>query len=630
MGLIALTALKLSLFMAGGLWLPGWLLGRALRLPANLSGVVCASAALLLNLLLVLDACGIAFTLAHLAGALGVVCVVLAWVGARRNAPAPAAPNLRATVPALTWFLLPAGLGLAAIVLRATLDPLSGFDTPFRWDFLARQMLREGSLNFYPAVTADDFLHYGWCDGIAPLVSSLYFLAYASLGHAAAWATIPVVLAQAALLFALVWQLASHRGGPAAGSVACALLAASSAFLWGVAMGQETGLTALCLLAMFLFIEKHRAAPHTRWLVWAGLAAGTGALAREYGLVYLVLGGGALAWIRTPRRGWVQFLLPAVVVAAPWYLRNWVRTGNPLYSHALGGLFPVNPIHADYTRIIGELRGGGSGQVTLPVLGFALVVLAGAPLLLGVVAGAARWRERAPWLAALLTIGALWWWSVGQTSGGLTYSLRVLTPALALGAVLGGDALAGFVATRGGRLLAVALTALALDAGVRSLYLPVEPHVAWWGEPPMAWREFDQAAARWRAHPNWAVIADAAGPRRIVVSDPVCHAMLVERGATTVPLFSPAVRFLFAPDANYAACIARLRAEGVRFILMTRKNDVNDRLTSTLPFFRALLAAKPTGIAPLYFVFDLYSPDFERGLPAAGPTAPPLLPAGKS
>jgi hypothetical protein len=206
----------------------------------------------------------------------------------------------------------------------------------------------------------------------------------------------------------------------------------------------------------------------------------------------------------------------------------------------------------------------------------------------------------------------------------------VLTPALALGAVLGGSALAGLAATRSGTLLAIALTALALDAGARSLYLPVDPHVAWWSEPPMAWREFDQAAARWRAHANWAAIADAAGPLRIVVSDPLCQALLVERGAKTVPLFSPAVRFLFAPDANYVACIARLRAEGVRFILMTRKNDVNDRLTSTLPFFRALLAAKPAGIAPLYFVFDLYSPDFEGELPAAGPAAQPPIPVGKS
>jgi hypothetical protein len=281
------------------------------------------------------------------------------------------------------WFLVPAALGFGAIAWRAILEPLSGFDTPFRWDFLARQMLRLGSLHFYPPVNADDFLHYGWCDGIAPLVSSLYFWAYLSLGQMADWATTPIVIGQALLLFWAVYQLAARRVNAAAGCAATAILATSGVLLWGVAMGQETGLTALSLIAMFLFIERHRDDPSAHWLVWAGVAAGTGALAREYGLAFAALGGLALAWQRVPRRGWLEFALAVAVVALPWFARNWLKTGNPLYSYALGGLFPANPVSAEYYRVVGQLHGLGAEASPLPGLAILLGSLAGVPLALG-------------------------------------------------------------------------------------------------------------------------------------------------------------------------------------------------------------------------------------------------------
>ena len=52
-----------------------------------------------------------------------------------------------------------------------------------------------------------------------------------------------------------------------------------------------------------------------------------------------------LAWLilsewRQRRELWrdgLRFILPAVLVAAPWYLRNWVWTGNPFYPFLFGG-----------------------------------------------------------------------------------------------------------------------------------------------------------------------------------------------------------------------------------------------------------------------------------------------------
>lgn len=627
--ILLLRSLMFPLLLGAGLLAPGWLLGRALRTPAGLVGAFLGSAALLLNLLLALDALDLALTGAHVALGLAAVCALLALIAKLRGVP-PSATRASAwrgfRWQPHHWLLLPATLGLGAIALRASLEPLSGFDTIFRWDFLAQQMLRDGSLHFYPPVSADDFLHYGWCDGIAPLVSSLYFWSYLGCGKIVAWATAPVVIGQAALLFLVVYQLATRRAGAAAGCAAAAVLATSCVLLWGVAMGQETGLTALSLVAMFLFIERQREDPAAHWLVWAGVAAGTGALAREYGLAFIALGGLVLAWHRVPRRGWLDFTVAAALVALPWFARNWIRTGNPLYSFTLGGLFPANPISVEYFHVVGGLRGLGTEASPWSDVATLLVRLAGVPLVLALAGVVALGRKSGPWLGAIAGVAALWLWSVGQTSGGPVYALRVLTPALALGAVFGGIGLARWLGARSGWLVVAALTLAAVDAGERSLFMPIDPRVLWWSVRANAWRDFRTTADAWNRQPAWAALADAADGRQILVSDPFAHALLAQLGAKPVPIFSPAVRFLFAADADFAACRARLRANGVRFILIFRPNSINEAQASLHPFFRALLASPPTTVMALGSVYDLYSAEPAATMPDGRSARPPHAP----
>ena len=64
-------------------------------------------------------------------------------------------------------------------------------------------------------------------------------------------------------------------------------------------------------------------------------------------------------------------------------------------------------------------------------------------------------------------------YSVAYTAAGFIYSLRVLSPALALAAVLGGAALAHWVPARRWRDgVALGLTVFAVDAALRTLTLP--------------------------------------------------------------------------------------------------------------------------------------------------------------
>jgi hypothetical protein len=94
-------------------------------------------------------------------------------------------------------------------------------------------------------------------------------------------------------------------------------------------------------------------------------------------------------------------------------------------------------------------------------------------------AGLPRWRGRSlAWGAGGALIAALWLWSVPQTAGGQVYSMRMLAPAIALGAVL-----CGWIAQTGPRFrLAIAVVMLAgsADAARRTWSLPVRPLAAVW------------------------------------------------------------------------------------------------------------------------------------------------------
>jgi len=606
-----LPLLLFPVLLGAGLLVPGWLLGRALGRDAGPVGAFLGSSILLLHLILLLDAIGQPITAASMAVGLAGLCAGLAAV-ARCRSPAPRPPGNTPAPPASDRGPLlaiggPILIGAMAVMLRAGLDPLSGWDVHFRWDFLARQIIRTGTLGFYPAVNANDFIAYAWCDGIAPLISSLYVWSYLSLGRMVDWATTPVVLGQALLILTLVWRIAALRAGRLAAAIACALLATSPVFLWGISMGQETGFTTLSLLAMFFFLLRHHAEPSTGWLLWAGLASGSGALAREYGLIYPILGLVMLAWHRASWRDALVFALTAMATAAPWYARNWATTGHPLYCHDLGPFFPTNPVYLEYNHWVDVThRIGKDPETTLSQLARLFVWCGGLPAVLGLAAGLRRWRDHLPALVAMAAIAGLWLWSIHLTSGGYLYSLRVLTPLIALGAIMGG----GWLASTGRRLrwvLPAGLALLALDAGARSWYLPIDDTPPWWKNHPLVWQDFGTHRDRWRTSRYWPEIARAADGRKVLVSDPSFHAFLTENDVKAVSLFSPEVHFLFVQDAGFTEQVERLKAAGYRFVLISRLNDIQDAMLAGSAFFNELPHDRqPVMSTRLFQLFDLY------------------------
>lgn len=560
------------------LLLPGWLAARAARVPAPLLAGFVASAVALMSLVLLLNALGVRLTFGHCATGWLVLTVLVAWL-ARKSLRAPnwanAAPPLaRRDHWPLLLVVVPALLGVA---YRATTQPLFGIDTVFRWNYLAQQMFARGDLGFYPPVTGADYEIYSWPDGISPVVSSLYFWTYGLAGATRSALTAPVVIFQYGLLLAAVFALARRLFSPRAAVFACALLACSPVVGWATAMGQETGLSAIALAGLLLYLPRDRGEETDALAVAAGLAAGLGALAREYGLALILLGLG-LAWARRlSPRSVLLFAGAAALATLPWYARNWIRTGNPLFNLDLAGLFPVNQVQ-NWMNQSYQAEFGWS-QLTPAALRFLLVNCCVA--LLGGLAGAwLYFRSTRALLAAVLLVVAIWAASLGYTAAGFTTAIRVLSPALALGAVLGGAACAKWIPER--RHLAgvsLALGVVALDAALRALTLPGTVYKI----PPADWLTAGGAVHEYHQRPVYRQIARAAGAQRLLVLGP--NALLTLQGARTLPLWSPEVGFLFDARLTAPETARRLRAAGIGFVLLNRGSP-NERFLAHSAYFR--------------------------------------------
>jgi hypothetical protein len=277
-------------------------------------------------------------------------------------------------------------------------------------------------------------------------------------------------------------------------------------------------------------------------MVSAGLAAALCALAREYGWMAVAAGAATLAWRRFPSRQIGIFAAVAVAAAAPWYVREWLRTGNPFYSLAVGP-FPVNPIHDGILQFYRTVM-----HVNDSVVGM-LFTLAPLQLVAGIPGAAMRFRERGYLAAIAALVAAVWLQSVGYTSAGLETSLRVLSPAMAVLSVAAAGAL---VRWRGAAFLAV-VGCLAWTVAQGSVH--PNPFTTW---PEQAYKrpaepiEFQMAGELARIMPKGS---------RILTDNAYLHAALVDKGVDVVPVWSPEVRFLF--EATGSEADKRIRELGI-------------------------------------------------------------------
>lgn len=566
--------LMLGLAAVGLLVFPGWLLARAHRLPLPLlAGLICGAVGLVLIIQL-LDAGGLGLS----AGIIFPIWLLILF-GAIWASPKPLgkAEEKEATGRTDWWLIVPALPAVAMVVYRAITLPLFGVDTVFRWNFLAEQMLARGTLAFYPPVTAADYAIYSWPDGIAPAVSSLYFWIYTLAGAARPVLTAPLIIFQFLLLLGGAYALARRMASPRAGTIACALVACSPIVLWSTGMGQESGLIAIALLGLLLYLPTSRETASTPATLAAGLAAALAGLAREYSPAIILFGLALGLARRLSVRTLGLFLLTALLGALPWYGRNWLHTGNPFFNLDVAGLFPVNLAHLRLMQVYQESFGWAQVPPDAP----RVILVNTLAALFGGIAGALYcFRPAKSLLAAIALVAALWITSVSYTAGGFTYALRVLTPALVVASVLGGVAIARWIsARRSVIILSLVLLALGTDAALRSLLLPLDVYTI----PPHAWVGLSRSMHLRHLQPVYRELADLTAGQRILTMETT--ALLNKNGARTVPIWSPEVAYLWDATISQAEATRRLEDSGIGFVLIA-KGDVNRKYLGQIAYFR--------------------------------------------
>jgi hypothetical protein len=559
----------------GGLFLPGFAVAWAFRMPWPLLSAFPLSCLLIGVGISWAATAGIPISVASIACGLAAVSI-LAVIAQRLHAGSDSATSVRPSrQPArvaswLTW----SGLALlsAVVGLRAVVFPLAGFDTLFRWDLLARQLFAHHSLTFYPPRHAEDFLVYPYVDSIPPLTSGISWWLYEMVGSPIPAVTAVSVIAQFICCCGLTWQAANLLARQQQPPVAAALLAASPLFIQAVAIGQETGWTAISVAGQAAAVLAATRQPRPGLAIVAGLYAGIGCLARDYGPALACCGLLGLGWGKQTRRLLPAFLLTAAVCCGAWYVRTWLLTGNPVFSNPTPLDLPGNPVHVgimqQYAAILSPSR--WPAATTRDVL-FALLSGAGALLVAGGLGVAAIGRRSFPFLGTGVAISLLWLWSAAYTAGGPLYSLRVLAPAWVILGILAGAAIAPTEAwlarlscPRGlGALPLVLWLGWGLAAAAAHPYRPLDAFEAWNSARPQPLDGYPAEAALVKA------LDDSPLPAcGILTDDAYLAAALIGLQSRFHPVmvWSPEVESLCDPEMSAAAGHRLLAERDVRLV----------------------------------------------------------------
>jgi len=438
------------LLLALALWIAAWGSGRrALRvLRARGRGglVEVAAAALGLGLL---GQCVFALGWAGLLSPVPLAALAMAAavcaVGALPRPARPKLPRLMPAAGAAAGLLAFAGL---CVILRA-LAPATDWDVRAYHLAVPELYLRAGRSLPLPWL-----IHSHW----PHLMETLYALPLAA-GRDGAAALLHA--GAAALLVFGVFLAGSAAGGPVAGWSAALLLAAQPALLREAGTAHCDAGAALFALAAAAALARAEKESGDGWLAAAGLLAGLGAACKLTMLAPLAAWTLRLALRRRPRAAAV-FAGAAALMVAPWFLKEWLASGDPVWPFAprlfglpaaAAALGSRAPSRWSFPPPAWMLSFDGPGYLLLPLAGLAalsrraraaapgalerLLWIAAGPLLLLV------WREHGVW--------------------------RYLMPVWAAGALAAGRGAADAFAARGPRRAAAVLL---LVAGAAPIILP--------------------------------------------------------------------------------------------------------------------------------------------------------------
>ncbi len=598
-----MNAAASSIFLLLGFFIPGWLLSRTLKSPLAIASSFILSSLILFHCIFLLEVFNIRICFlsvaACLAAATAVVLLflIVAACGRFKEEPSWRMRILKLCLPEgkpadvpgaeggaavglpgkMKLFLIaPAAAMVALMALRSALQPFTVFDgdQTFRWNLLALKIFELGNFSFYPPMSAADFADYFYVDAIPPMVSFSYLWIYACFGVCAKALISPYVTFQYILLLILCHETAkSAFGRREAGTYAVAIFSCSMLSFYSVIIGIETGLTAISAVSTFFFMAFARKGAETESAVLAGFAAALGALSREYGLSFVLIGVLAGLHRRIGAKAVAVFCATFLALALPWYFRTWLLTGNPFYGNIVFGLFPTNDFISGFLETCQSYLGlTVRPALKLHNLSVILLTTAAVPLAAGTASLARGRRPLRQFIPPVLLFALLWAYSAGQTSGGLFHSLRVFSPALAFMAVAGASLFAGpdsKIRPSAGYGILLAAASLAcfqdLTTPINVFKLRASEYLS------CAFVQRDDSTLVEK------VLALPEGSR-ILSDDAFLFGKLVEmkaRRVRLVPVWSPEVAFLRREGISDRDCAEKLKRLGIRYILIQHPLEVN-------------------------------------------------------
>ena len=219
---------------------------------------------------------------------------------------------------------------------------------------------------------------------------------------------------------------------------------------------------------------------------------------------------------------------------------------------------------------------------------------------------AARGLREARWCALAVGVSAvLWFVSVPYTGGGLFYSLRVLSPAFALGAAFGGYALYPAARAPWSRgIMQGALACLLLATRPATLTLPQNPYRLSPREWPGAGRQYVDVSRAADAELS-RYLQTLPGHARILSECVSLPRSLAPAGITVVPMWSPEVAWLFDSKLTPVEVARHWRQSGLHSVVMTRAPAQLALLLRLARWRAPFFTVKKTWESGAYLVFEV-------------------------
>ncbi|MGQ9666428.1 MAG: ArnT family glycosyltransferase [Anaerolineae bacterium] len=236
-------------------------------------------------------------------------------------------------LPRPPWWLALYLVWMAGLTLLVALAPPWGWDSLFYHLVVPKRALESG--NWPAAAGVPHFLY-------PSLMESLFTWVTAAAGDRSA---APLHALFAVGTAGVVYALTRRLMGSRAGWMGVAIWASMPmVFVLGSWAYTDMAL-AFYLATSVLAMVQWETSRKSRWLMLAGAGVGLALGVKYTAVVGAVALGTYLVWkLLAGKSHWkaaisalIQFALPALLLASPWYLRNAIATGNPIYPFVFGG-----------------------------------------------------------------------------------------------------------------------------------------------------------------------------------------------------------------------------------------------------------------------------------------------------